>query len=187
MTPENLFQLSLFVFAAVELWLTLRDSWRKITSVTKLGQGQLRLLLAVAFILAGLTRSLTLMPLTSQTSTPLLIGAVLIWCGMALRLWAVFTLGKFFRVTLTIQASHHVVTNGPYKYVRHPSYTGLLLVLIGLGVGLNDWLSLASIVILCGWALHQRIVVEERLLTSTLGSEYQEYTSHTKRLIPFIY
>src|ERR1041385_7191828 len=132
MTPENLVRLSLFAFLAEELWITLRDLWRKITPISGVGQGQLRLLLAVAFILAGLTKHLNLMPMTSQTSVPLLIGAVFIWCGIALRLWSILTLGKFFRVTLTVQESHHVVTDGPYKYLRHPSYTGLLLALIGI-------------------------------------------------------
>jgi protein-S-isoprenylcysteine O-methyltransferase Ste14 len=64
--------------------------------------------------------------------------------GLALRLWAVLSLGRFFKVTVSIQEGHRVIRSGPYRLVRHPSYSGLLIALLGLGLALETWLGLAG-------------------------------------------
>jgi protein-S-isoprenylcysteine O-methyltransferase Ste14 len=71
-------------------------------------------------------------------------GVVVIWVGLALRVWAVLTLGRSFSTFFQVDVDQTVVTGGPYRWVRHPSYTGLLLIALGFGLGAGNWLSWRS-------------------------------------------
>jgi protein-S-isoprenylcysteine O-methyltransferase Ste14 len=78
------------------------------------------------------------------TLAPLLAaGIVVMWLGLALRVWAIAALGGDFRTTVEVEPGQAVVSTGPYRWVRHPSYTGLLLIAAGLGVARSAWVSLA--------------------------------------------
>lgn len=111
-------------------------------------------------------------------------GEVLAVAGMALRIWAILTLDKFFTFVVGIAADHRVVQHGPYRLLRHPGYAGALLTLLGVGVALSNWLSLLLIVAVPVLALGIRITVEEATLASALGAEYLSYAGRTARLIP---
>jgi protein-S-isoprenylcysteine O-methyltransferase len=117
----------------------------------------------------------------------LALGLVLICAGGALRHWAILTLGRFFRFVIVIQNDHRVVTNGPYRLVRHPAYTGALLVQIGIGIALANSLSLLICLLIPMAALVLRIRREESALAADLGTEYLDYAATTKRLIPKIW
>lgn len=118
----------------------------------------------------------------------LLAVAVLIGvAGLALRVWSILTLGRFFNFTVVIQEGHHVVTNGPYRLLRHPSYTGMLVTRIGIGLALASWSAIAVILLLPMPAMIARIMVEERALSGALGAEYTDYSARTNRLIPRIW
>ena len=106
------------------------------------------------------------------------------WLGLALRVWAIATLREIFRTTVEVEPGQTVVSTGPYRWVRHPSYTGLLLIVAGFGLAAGDWLSLAVCVALPLPALAWRIHVEEAELNRVLGRAYATYQSHTARLIP---
>jgi protein-S-isoprenylcysteine O-methyltransferase Ste14 len=93
-------------------------------------------------------------------------------------------LGRFFSGTVGTQEGQFVVENGPYKYVRHPSYTGALLILIGLGLAVQSWGAVLVLILLFSLAYGYRIHREEKALISELGEEYIEYKKRTKRLIP---
>jgi protein-S-isoprenylcysteine O-methyltransferase Ste14 len=80
-----------------------------------------------------------------------------------------------------------VVDRGPYRWVRHPSYTGLLLTLVGLGLALGNWLSVLTLVVLPVAGLVVRIRVEERALLGALGEPYREYAGRHRRLVPGIW
>ena len=86
-----------------------------------------------------------------------------------------------------IQKGHRVVKSGPYRYVRHPSYIGLLLVTLGVAIGMGNWIGLILMVLIVFIALRKRIILEEKVLQKSLGGEYQSYIKNTKKLIPFIY
>jgi protein-S-isoprenylcysteine O-methyltransferase Ste14 len=116
-----------------------------------------------------------------------LVGVVVIWMGLAIRVWAVLTLGGSFRTTIEVDAGQSVVSRGPYRWIRHPSYTGLLLVLLGVGIGIGNWLAVAVCFILPPIALLYRIRWEEAELVRVLGDAYSAYESRTKRLIPGIW
>lgn len=114
------------------------------------------------------------------------LGMLLMDAGIALRLYAIHVLGVFFTTTVTIASEQKVIETGPYRLIRHPSYAGFLLILLGFGLSLTNWLSL---LVIMGCALPgfgYRIQVEEQALKAHLGRHYEEYMQHTKRLIPFL-
>lgn len=115
---------------------------------------------------------------------PAVAGIVLMVAGIGLRAWSIATLGRFFQYQIRVQPGHRVVTTGPYRYVRHPSYTGMALVLAGLALACGDVWSLAAMAVLGGSGLAIRIRAEERQLGQALGSEYTAFAATHKRLIP---
>jgi protein-S-isoprenylcysteine O-methyltransferase Ste14 len=118
---------------------------------------------------------------------PLIAGLALFWSGFALRWWAIVTLGHFFQVTVVIQEDHRVVTDGPYRLMRHPGYAGLWVALVGIGFVFGNLLGVCACVFLPLIALFLRIRVEEQLLEQELGDEYRTYEATTKRLIPGVW
>jgi protein-S-isoprenylcysteine O-methyltransferase Ste14 len=122
-----------------------------------------------------------------KTPAVFFIGIGIMLVGMALRYWAVLTLGAFFRTTIETEQDQKVVSSGPYRLIRHPSYCGWLLVCLGYGIAVQNWLSLLAAFLLPLIALLYRIQVEERVLASSLGIAYVEYQKNTKKLIPWIW
>lgn len=115
------------------------------------------------------------------------LGLCIMWLGLGLRIWAVITLGASFRTTVETHKDQQVVRSGPYRLLRHPSYSGLILMCLGFGITLQNWLSLAFAVILPLVALLYRIYIEEAVLVSSLGSDYTKYQSETKKIIPWVW
>lgn len=122
---------------------------------------------------------------TLRTPDPLRIaGVVVMWLGLALRIWAIAALGGAFRTTVEVEPGQTVVSTGPYRWIRHPSYAGLLLIVAGFGAALGNWLSLTACVVLPLPAIVRRIHVEEAELNRVLGEAYRTYQSDRARLIP---
>lgn len=121
----------------------------------------------------------------TQALTILLVA--LFFLGFVLRWYSIFVLGRFFTVDVTIDAEHSLVEKGPYRYVRHPSYTGSLLMLVGFGLSLLNWLALIVLWVPVGFAFAYRIHVEEDALARALGESYRGYMARTKRLLPGVY
>lgn len=107
--------------------------------------------------------------------------------GMALRFYAMWVLGRSFTYYVAVRAEQKVVEAGPYRYVRHPSYTGALVLYIGLGLALGNWAGLLALLACVGAAFAYRISVEESVLAAALGEPYQNYMRRTRRLIPFVF
>jgi protein-S-isoprenylcysteine O-methyltransferase Ste14 len=115
------------------------------------------------------------------------LGLVMMVAGMLVRLWAVSTLRGFFSYTVQIKEGHHVVVDGPYRFVRHPAYTGSLLTILGIGFALQSWGAVLVMALVFGITFGYRIRVEEKLLSTSLGEEYLSYSRRVKRLIPYVY
>ena len=115
------------------------------------------------------------------------IGLGIFATGSLVRWWAIRHLGQFFTVDVAVAEDHRVVDTGPYRLVRHPSYSGLLLQFAGLALSLNRSLSLLVILLPVMAALLYRIRVEEKALLTKLGGAYAQYTRVTKRLVPLVY
>ncbi len=115
------------------------------------------------------------------------IGLTVIIMGITIRLVAIKQLGQFFTVDVTIRENHQLLQNGLYKLVRHPSYTGSLLSFLGLGLSLNNWLSLSIVLLPTLSTFIYRMNIEEKVLIEQFGKQYLDYMAKTKRLIPFMY
>ena len=115
------------------------------------------------------------------------VGLALLWSGIGLRLWSFRTLGRYFTFIVQTTPDQPVISDGPYRVIRHPSYAGLLLVIMGVGVLIGNWWSLISLTIAVACGLVFRIRVEERALLQDLGSPYRTYAASHKRLIPFVW
>jgi protein-S-isoprenylcysteine O-methyltransferase Ste14 len=121
-------------------------------------------------------------PAAARTS-----GVVLMWLGLAIRIWAVVALRGAFRTTVEVDPGQTVVSTGPYRWIRHPAYSGLLLIVAGFGLARGNWLSFAICAVLPLPAVVWRIHVEEAELDRVLGSAYWEYRRHTARLVPWLW
>jgi protein-S-isoprenylcysteine O-methyltransferase Ste14 len=118
---------------------------------------------------------------------PVVAGLLVMAAGLALRAWSIVTLGRFFTYAVGVQEGHRVVEDGPYRVLRHPSYTGLLMAFAGAGLALDNWLALAAIVLLPLAAVLVRIRVEEAALARRLGDAYRSYSARTRRLVPGVW
>ena len=184
-----------FYYAVVILW-PLSEAALAMTRRAKLPEARLQdrgttwklWLIILAGIGAGLalqSRRFGRIGLAPTVVVPL--GLALILLGLAIRWAAILVLGGSFTVNVSVAPGQRVIRRGPYRYVRHPSYTGSLLAFLGLGVSLGNWVGLVALFlpILAGFLY--RIRVEERALVESLGEEYLEYRRATKRLLPGLY
>jgi protein-S-isoprenylcysteine O-methyltransferase Ste14 len=116
-----------------------------------------------------------------------LAGLVLIILGLIVRWTAIITLRRYFTVNVAIQTDHKIIQSGLYKYIRHPSYSGMLLSFLGLGISLSNWVSLCIILFPIIFAVTKRIQIEEQALRESFGKEYPDYSNSTRKLIPWLY
>ncbi len=112
------------------------------------------------------------------------IGAVLFVCGIALAVWARLHLGSNWGMPMTQRVEPELVTSGPYRFVRHPIYSGLLAAMLGTAL-VNNLLGLIVVAVLVAYFYYCG-TVEERNLVSAFPAAYPEYRSRTKMLIPFL-
>lgn len=115
------------------------------------------------------------------------VGLVLFWCGIGLRQWSFRTLGRYFTFSVQTSADQPVISTGPYRVLRHPSYAAIVLAVAGIGLFLDDWWALVTVVVATVGGLSYRIRVEEHALVGQLGEAYRSYASTRKRLVPFVW
>lgn len=115
------------------------------------------------------------------------IGIIVNLAGLFFRAWSIRILGRHFTATVQIKDDHLLIQKGPYKVVRHPSYTGALVAILGISIIFQSWIGLISCVFLMGYAYYNRISAEEEELGHYFGNSYQEYSKRTYRMIPFIW
>lgn len=116
-----------------------------------------------------------------------IVALLLLVVGLAIRWTAIFTLGESFSTNVAIHATQTVHKTGLFRWVRHPSYSGMLPIFAAIGIAQRNWVSLAIMLVFPPAALLYRIHVEEMALTEAFGKDYVEYSKTTKRLIPGIY
>lgn len=114
-------------------------------------------------------------------------GVILVLAGVLLRQWSINILGQFFTPEVKISSQQRLVESGPYRILRHPSYAGMLVIFIGLGLGTMNWLLVFILVADFAAALGYRIRVEERELRTAFGREYEDYRMRTWALVPFVF
>jgi len=104
--------------------------------------------------------------------------------GLAIRTWAVQTLGRFFTLHVQVTGDQPIIQDGPYRYVRHPAYTGALLFILGAPLMWHAWLTLTGAAIAFGLWFRRRIDQEEAVLVEAKGAAYREYMRTTPALFP---
>lgn len=144
--------------------------------------------LAIPFSIAAavIISNLIILPIIHENWI-MYVGEMFILMGIIFRFIIIRSLGKYFTVDVTIKEDHQIKKEGFYKYLRHPSYAFSLLTSLGLGLYLNNWLSLILAFVPPFLAFAYRIKIEEQALIEQFGEEYIEYRKTTKKLIPFIY
>jgi protein-S-isoprenylcysteine O-methyltransferase Ste14 len=115
------------------------------------------------------------------------LGLVLMVLGVFVRQWAILVLGRFFTVDVRIHSDQAVIDRGPYRWVRHPAYGGLIISFVGVGLALSNWASLIVLALVPTAGLLIRIRSEERALFAALGEDYSRYASTRRRLLPGIW
>jgi protein-S-isoprenylcysteine O-methyltransferase len=115
------------------------------------------------------------------------LALVLMLLGVVVRAAAIWALGRFFTARVMLHQDQRLITVGPYRWVRHPSYTGGALFFLGLALASLDGLTLLVVGLALGSAFTYRIAVEERALRQRFGAAYDAYTRKTWRLIPCVY
>ncbi len=171
-----------------EVWVLVATKTRRTGEVRD--RGSLRILWLVIFgsvtasIWYGLTHEPTMFGGASWVKT---LAVVLLAVALAIRWTAIVTLGKSFSANVAIHATQKVYKSGIFSVVRHPSYTGLLLVFVAIGIHSQNWIGFALAVMPTFAAMAYRIHVEEIALREAFGEEYVEYSRTTKRLVPGIY
>jgi len=187
--PQNLFEVSYVAWIAMEMWILSRDRRRFTGRVADRGSffgfficywagiG----LAFFAFFRHPEWRMTVLQPGLSW------VGILMIWAGMAFRLWAVLTLGAFFRTSVVVQDGHQLVTAGPYRWLRHPAYTGAIITTTGLGLAFGNWGSLAALMLFPSLAIAFRIHVEERALTEQFGEAYRDFRKRRAAVLPVVW
>lgn len=114
-------------------------------------------------------------------------GIALMVAGLAFRWYAIRSLGRFFTRTVATRVGQNVVESGPYRWIRHPSYSGSLLMFFGLGLAMTNWASLLVIMLGAGIGYGWRVHVEEQALCADLGQPYRDYMRRTRRFVPFVW
>ncbi len=176
-----------FLFPVSEIALAIVKRARRAAVATVEDRGSMGLLwltisasVALAIVCSGVRATHLPIPATWREATALglLVG------GLLLRWSAILILGRFFTVHVAIHGDHRLVEIGPYRTIRHPAYSGLLLAFLGLGVFFGNGLSVVALMIPITLAVAYRIRVEESALRRALGAGYSAYCARTKRLIP---
>jgi protein-S-isoprenylcysteine O-methyltransferase Ste14 len=148
------------------------------------------LVLALTATWVGVSLVADFVPVAAMPGTPVIpaiVGAIVALSGIAFRAWAIVTLGRFFTRDVMIREGHTVISDGPYRLMRHPAYSGTMIAMIGLGLMFANWLALSIAV--AGFLVSHvpRILHEERVLEANLGDPYLAFEKTHKRLIPLVW
>jgi protein-S-isoprenylcysteine O-methyltransferase Ste14 len=186
-SPERIvFIISIGVFSAGELVQAFRLR-RGATRVDVRAEALLRLMLFSSIVMFPLGKAVAPGAVIGGGVFLFTLGAVVGWAGTLLRWWSFVTLGRYFTVVVQTSADQPVIDRGPYRVLRHPSYTGLILMFAGVGLMIGNWVSAAGAVILILIALIHRLRIEERALNAALGDRYREFAASRARLVPYVW
>jgi len=182
-----LFALALALIFGLEVWLKRRE--RTGADASRDG-GTLKLISRcrnLAFLIAMTSAFYPLVALPGGRASQLLTGATLVFAGFLLRFWAVAKLGPFYTNVVALSAEQRIIKTGPYKYARHPGYSGALLFYLGIGIATGSLWGLVLIMLLVAYAFGRRMKVEEKVMLEAFGQEYLDYMQKTKKLIPRLF
>ncbi|WP_426517594.1 methyltransferase family protein [Diaminobutyricibacter sp. McL0618] len=188
-SAKILFNVLIAVFAASEVAIrafSLRNRDTRTRELTSL------LVVASGFVV-GIVGAVAVSVRVTEAAIPFgrtalfVVGCAAMIFGIAFRGWSVIVLGRYFTVDVRVREHQEVVDRGPYRLLRHPSYTGLLCTCLGIGLALGNWVALLVAIVPTTLAIVFRIRVEERALLAGIGEPYREFCATRSRLIPHIW
>jgi protein-S-isoprenylcysteine O-methyltransferase Ste14 len=114
------------------------------------------------------------------------LGVTLLVAGLALSVWARHHIAGWWSSAVTLKRDHELIRTGPYRWVRHPIYSGLLLGLLGTAITAGEWRSFLGVLVIAA-AFRRKIAIEERFLTDAFPEDYARYRAEVATLLPFLY
>lgn len=189
MNPINAFYVVCAAWAASELWI----GWRHRSADRRCQRdaGTLRLLILVIYACIGTGVWLSFQrpwPLPEPARTALfVVGLAMMVAGLLFRWWSIRVLAQYFTVDVSIREDHRIVRDGPYRRLRHPSYTGALATFYGFALCLGDIVAMLVVVVPVTLAFLHRMRIEEAVLAAAFPVDYPAYSRDTKRLLPGIW
>jgi protein-S-isoprenylcysteine O-methyltransferase Ste14 len=156
------------------------------TTRVRRDRGSAALILLTVWISLGIALSFGYAGVLQLPDWFFYLGIILMLLGIAVRQWAIAVLGRFFSLNVRVVDDHQVVDKGPYRWVRHPSYTGVLITLIGLSLAVQSLGALLVLLAVFTVSFGYRMRVEEKTLLTELGDNYANYMKRTKRIIPYL-
>jgi protein-S-isoprenylcysteine O-methyltransferase len=188
--PYALVFWAVYVWAFLPEWKVVQGGREGAKDVNSKDSGSLKVILGgmwMALIIAYPLAFVKAWAFPQRWQLPLfIVGVLLIVLGSLLRRYCWRTLGEYFTGDVKARPDQPVITSGPYRWVRHPSYTAGMIMFIGIGLALGSWLSFALLTIATIATYSYRVAVEERVLLETIGEPYGSYMKQRKRFIPYI-
>jgi protein-S-isoprenylcysteine O-methyltransferase Ste14 len=189
--------IAMIPYAAVKwLWIVFGAFWvlaafaqkrnaRRQTMGSRLIQVSIILLVLVPFSLESRQAGLLYRHLYPNVLVAQYFGVLLMVLGLGFAVWARFVLGRNWSGIVTVKEDHTLITRGPYAWVRHPIYTGILLALLGTAVTLGTVLNFVEVPVIA-FALWLKLRTEEKFMLETFGEQYSAYGRRVKALIPYV-
>jgi protein-S-isoprenylcysteine O-methyltransferase Ste14 len=179
-----------YVWSFLPEWKVVRGGVEGARSADSKDGGSIRILLGgmwIALMLGFLLSFAKAGSFPRGAQVPVfVIGVALIILGSLLRRWCFRTLGQYFTGDVKASVDQPVIRTGPYRFVRHPSYTAGILMFTGIGLALGSWFSFLLITIASIATYWYRVTIEERALLGTIGEQYASFMKERKRFIPYI-
>ena len=188
--PYALVYWAIYVWTFLPEWKIVQDARKSAKRVDSQDHGSIRFIMTVQWIALLIAYPIAFVRAWSfpeRAQLPLfIVGVLMLISGSLLRRYCWRTLGKYFTGDVQARNDQPVIRSGPYRWVRHPSYTGGMMMFIGLGLTLGSWVSVALLTIATIVAYGYRVTVEERVLLDTIGEPYGSYMKERKRFIPYV-
>lgn len=179
-----------YVWAFLPEWKVVQSGRKGLKDADSKDSGSLKVIMGGMWTALLIAYSLAFVKAWSfpqNWRTPLFVaGVLMILFGSLLRRYCFRTLGQYFTGDVKARADQPVISSGPYRLVRHPSYTAGMMMFIGIGLALGSWLSLAILTIATVATYSYRVMIEERTLVDAIGEPYRSYMKTRKRFIPYV-
>jgi protein-S-isoprenylcysteine O-methyltransferase Ste14 len=181
-----IFFITMGVWISFEILLVILDSGTAF-KVNSQNSKVILLLSIITLTTAAVFSRFPIAYLAGSEDIHFIIGTVIMWQGLLLRLWSIYSLGGLFSTAIGVNSEQRIITSGPYKYIRHPSYMGSLIIFLGFTIAMGNIIGIFTTLILMSLGYYLRMDMEEKHLLYLAGEQYKEYMSRTKKLIPLIY
>jgi protein-S-isoprenylcysteine O-methyltransferase Ste14 len=116
---------------------------------------------------------------------PAALGAALTFAGLAFCVWARFTIAANWSSDVQLKRDHELIVAGPYRWVRHPIYTGILMMFVGTALAVGEWRAALGVALAAG-AFWRKLRLEEAVMRTQFGEAYARYAARVPALIPFV-